>query len=83
MVSTDYFRQGLLSQLDRASTGGRIDVLINAGELCHSLGGYPGSAHGMPSCCDAMQNEIKLGDTLLLERTNGAGMTVRYRLPRV
>jgi hypothetical protein len=34
------------------------------------------------SCCDAMQGEFKLGDTLLLDRTNGAGMTVRYLLPR-
>jgi hypothetical protein len=29
-----------------------------------------------------MQAEIKLGDTLLLDRTAGAGMTVRYLLPR-
>ena len=30
----------------------------------------------------AMQEEFKIGDTLLLDRTNGAGMTVRYLLPR-
>ena len=82
MVSTDHFRQGLLAQMRRASSNGRIDVLINSGELYRSLGGYPGSSHGMPSCCDAMQDEIKPGDVLLLERTNGAGMTVRYLLPR-
>jgi 5-methylcytosine-specific restriction protein A len=82
MVSTDHFRQGLLAQMRRASLNGRIDVLINSGELYRSLGGYPGSSHGMPSCCDAMQDEIKPGDVLLLERTNGAGMTVRYLLPR-
>jgi len=29
-----------------------------------------------------MQEEFKMGDTLLLDRTNGAGMTVRYLLPR-
>ena len=79
MVSTDDFRQELLAQLGRAATGGRIDVLINSGELCHSVtGGGSGSA----SCCDAMQEECKIGDTLLLDRTNGAGMTVRYLLPR-
>ena len=82
MVSTDHFRQGLLAQMHRASHGGLIDVLISSGELYRSLGGYPGSAHGMPLCCDAMQAEMKPGDTLLLERTNGAGMTVRYLLPR-
>jgi hypothetical protein len=37
---------------------------------------------GMPLCCDAMQAEMKSGDILLVERTNGAGMTVRDFLPR-
>jgi hypothetical protein len=83
MVSVDYFRQGLLAQMGRATKGGLIDVLINCGELYRSLGGYPGSTNGMPFCCDAMQDEMKPGDTVLVERTNGAGMTVRYLLPRL
>ncbi|WP_291688177.1 hypothetical protein [Bradyrhizobium sp.] len=82
MVSIDHFRQGLLKQMDRAAQGGRIDVLINSGELYHLLGGYPGSTHGMSSCCDAMQAEMKIGDTIIRDRTSGAGMTVRYLLPR-
>jgi hypothetical protein len=79
MVSTDHFRQELLAQLDRATTQGRIDILINSRELCRSIvrGGS-----GSGSCCDAMQEEFKMGDRLLLDRTNGAGMTVRYLLPR-
>ena len=79
MVSTDHFRQELLAQLGRAATRGRMDILINSEELCRSTtrdGSGPGS------CCDAMQGEFKLGDTLLLDRINGAGMTVRYLLPR-
>jgi hypothetical protein len=51
VVSIDHFRQGLLEQMDRAAYGGRIDVLINSGELYRSLGGYPGSTQGIPSCC--------------------------------
>ena len=82
MVSTDHFRQELRAQMNRAAKGGLIDVLINSGELYRSLGGYPGSMHGMPSCCDAMQAEMKPGDTVLIERANSAGMTVRYLLPR-
>jgi TusA-related sulfurtransferase len=82
MVSIDHFRQELLAQMDRAAKGGLIEVLINSGELYRSLGGYPGSKHGMPFCCDAMQAEMKPGDILLVERTNGSGMTVRYLLPR-
>ncbi len=79
MVSTDHFRQELLAQLGRAATQGRIDILINSGELYRSIakGGFRSG-----SCCDAMQEEFKMGDTLLLDRTNGAGMTVRYLLPR-
>jgi hypothetical protein len=79
MVSTDQFREELLAQLGRAATGGRIDVLINSGELCRAVSH---SGFSSSNCCDAMQEEFKLGDTLLLGRSNGAGMTVRYRLPR-
>jgi hypothetical protein len=82
MVSSDHFRQELLVQLGRGANRGAIDMLINSGELYRSLGGYPGSTHGMPSCCDAMQAEMKPGDILLVERASGAGMTVRYLLPR-
>jgi hypothetical protein len=79
MVSIDHFRQELLVQLRRAATEGRIDILINSGELCRTI---PGSCSWSASCCDAMQEELKLGDTLVLDRTNGPGMTVRYLLPR-
>jgi hypothetical protein len=82
MLSSDHFRQELLAQLGRGANRGAIDMLINSGKLYRSLGGYPGSTHGMPSCCDAMQAEMKPGDILLVERASGAGMTVRYLLPR-
>ena len=79
MVSIDHFRQELLVQLRRAATEGCIDILINSGELCRTV---PGCGTWSASCCDAMQEEFKLGDTLVLDRTNGPGMTVRYLLPR-
>jgi hypothetical protein len=79
MVSTDHFRQELLAQLGRAATNGRIDVLINSAELCRSISN--GSTSSV-ACCEAMQGEFKLGDTVLLDRSHGAGMTVRYLLPR-
>jgi hypothetical protein len=78
MASIDHFRQQLRVQLRHAATEGRIDILINSGELCRSIPGNSWSA----SCCDAMQEELKLGDMLVLDRTNGPGMTVRYLLPR-
>jgi hypothetical protein len=82
VFSQEYFREGLLTQMDRGSRSGFLDVLINAGELHRSLSGSSGTSHGMPSCCDAMEAEMQPGDILLLEPCNGAGMTVRYRLPR-
>ena len=79
MVSVDHFRQELRAQLERAAALGRIDILIISGELCRSVrSGDLGTA----SCCDAMQAEIKPGDIVILERSNGAGMTVLYLLPR-
>jgi hypothetical protein len=79
MVSIDHFRQELLSQIGRASTLGRIDILINSAELCRSI-----SRENLQAAysCDAMQAEMKSGDILIFDRTNGAGMTVRYLLPR-
>jgi hypothetical protein len=80
MVSTDHFRHELLAQLDRAAKQGRIDVLVNSGELCRTISrGGPWSAY----CCDAMQAECRQGDTMILDRTSGAGMTIRYLLPRL
>jgi hypothetical protein len=79
MVSIDHIRQQLLVQLRHAATEGRIEILINSGELCRNV---PGSCSWSASCCDAREEELKSGDTLVLDRTNGAGMTVRYLLPR-
>ena len=83
MVSVDHFRQELRAQMGRAFKSGAATLLINAPDLHQSCGGFPGSAHGMPSCCDAMQDEMKPGDLLLIERSSKAGMTVRYYLPRI
>jgi hypothetical protein len=82
LVSVDHFRHQLLAQMNRAAKAGSIDIVINSGQLYRSLGGYPGSMHGMPACCDAMRSEMKPGDILLVEQASGPGMTVRYRLPR-
>jgi hypothetical protein len=79
MVSVDHFRLELLTQMAEAATNGQLNILINSQELCRSI--RTGSAWSS-SCCDAMEAEMKLGDTLIIERVNGAGMSVRYLLPR-
>ena len=82
MVSADHFAQELRAQMSRAAKHGSIDIVINSRDLYRSVGGYPGSMHGMPACCDAMRSEMKPGDILLVEQASGPGMTVRYLLPR-
>jgi hypothetical protein len=68
MVSADHFPQELRAQMSRAAKHGSIDIVINSGELYRSVGGYPGSMHGMLGCCDAMRSEMKPGDILLSNR---------------
>jgi hypothetical protein len=59
--------------------GRPVNLLINSGELCRSIANGGSTA---ASCFEAMEAEFLPGDKLLLDRTNGAGMTVRYLLPR-
>jgi hypothetical protein len=79
MVSIDHFGQELREQMGRAVMSGAKHVLINSLDLCSSI---PKGGYATESCCDAMQDEMKPGDVLLIERTHSAAMTVRYLLPR-
>jgi hypothetical protein len=82
MISIDHYRQELVAQLGRAAQLGHIDILTNAAELCRSLVRSTQTPQEMGRCCDAMQAEMKPGDSMIVERANGVGMTVRYLLPR-
>ncbi len=66
--------------MGRAFASGEKNVLINSLDLYASIrkGNYAAD-----SCCNAMQDEMKAGDVLLIDRNHSAGMTVRYCLPRV
>ena len=81
MVSADHFAHKLRAQFKKAAARRATSVVVTSGELYQLLGGYPGSTHGMPACCDAMRAEMKPGDILLVE-SNGVGLTVCYQLPR-
>jgi hypothetical protein len=65
--------------MGRASASGAKDVLINSLDLSGSI--LMGNS-ATESCCDAMQDAMKAGDILHIERTHSAGMTVRYLLSR-
>ena len=79
MVSIDHFAHELRTQLKRAAEQGATNILIRTSELCRSVRMGTSS---MDAGCDAMQNEIKPGDVVVLDRNSSAGMTVRYLLPR-
>jgi len=78
LVSVDHFRHELLTQLKSAANQGGTTIVITAGELCKKIRMGNSSTQ---ACCEAMLAEVKPGDDVLVS-TNGAGMTVRYRLPR-
>jgi hypothetical protein len=79
MVSISHFRLELLTQMAEAATMGQLDILINSQDLCRTF--RTGSSWSS-SCCNAMEAEMNVGDTLIVERASPAGMTVRYVLPR-
>jgi hypothetical protein len=81
MVSADHFAHEVRAQFKKAAAQRATSAVIASGELHRLLGGYPGSTHGMPACCEVMRYEMKLGDILLVE-SDGVGMTVCHQLPR-
>ena len=68
----------------RAEKAGERYLHVQAGELHRAVGGYPGSSHRMPTCCDVMRAAMRTGDTTVHEppKGRGAAYTVRYVLPR-
>lgn len=80
VVSADHFRHLLIARLEGAAAQGGTKIVVTSGELCQSV---RFGSHWTDACCEAMQAEIKPGDVVLVEPTRGAGMTVRYQLPRI
>ena len=59
-------------------------VEITSGDVHREVGGYPGSNHRMPVCCEVMYAEMTERDELLSAPPKGKGatLTIRYQLPR-
>lgn len=79
MVSVDHFALELRSQLRTAASQGATSIVIDSSDLCKAI--RAGSAW-MDSCCEAMQHEMKPSDVVIRDKDSGAGMIVRYQLPR-
>ncbi len=84
MATAEILRTELRLQLIRAERRGVPYLDINSGQLHRKVGGYPGKNHNMPSCCNVMYGEQKVGDAVLSSPPKGLGasLTIRYRLPR-
>ena len=78
------FQKELAALFLRTLEEGKSSVTVNSGELHRSLGGYPGTNHRMPVCCDAMYQEMRAGDQILSAppKGKGASLTIQYLLPR-
>jgi hypothetical protein len=80
MVSVDHFRQELRAWMSAAAANGAIDILVNGGELCRAL---RENTTAMDACGKAMKDELRPGDIVIIDAGAGAGLTIRYLLPRV
>ena len=81
-MSSEHFREELLSQMVRAAACGAKHILVNSRELHCSLGDFPGANYHSTACCDVMESEMKAGDVCVVDKSNGYGLTIRYLLPR-
>jgi hypothetical protein len=79
VVSVDHFRHELLTWFRRAADEGATDVVITSRELCAAIRTGNRSSD---ACCEAMEVETKPGDLVVVAKSKGASMTVRYLLPR-
>jgi hypothetical protein len=78
------FRTALSAMLVEAAQSENAYVDVNAGQLHRRVGGYPGTNHRMPVCCDVMRAAMHDGDSIVKEppKGRGASLTVRYAIPR-
>ena len=84
IINKEGFQTALRETLKAAENLGLVAVDANSGNLHRRIGGYPGQDHRMPVCCDAMHDEMKVGDEIVSqpEKGKGASLIIRYQLPR-
>ena len=84
-MTADEFRNELAGLFEAAADAGRGTIVVRAGDLHRSVGGYPGTNHRMPMCCNVMYAEMVEGvDDILSAPPSGQGASVviEYLLPR-
>jgi hypothetical protein len=63
---------------------GNSHVDVRSGDLHRRVGGYPGLANRMPTCCDVMYENKRPLDKILNKppKGKGASLEIKYTLPR-
>ena len=56
--------------------------ILTARELHTFVGGYPGTNHRIPNCCNAMRNLMVNEDEIIGNPNDGANFTIKYKLSR-
>ena len=73
----------LLARLARATRRGANHLSVNAHDLGCCFGDFTVEGYKALECEEAMEEEVRVGDQIILPRSNHAGLTVRYLLPRI
>jgi hypothetical protein len=76
------FEQEMGERMARARRDSKKPLIVNAGELHRSIGGYPGPGNRMPICCRVMRKYMSAGDRIVAAppRGDGASLTICYEL---
>jgi hypothetical protein len=85
MPTAEDFKREIHRTMLEAQNAGKELVLINAGELHRRVGGYPGTNHRMPNCCQVMRAQMLDSADFVLDAPPsglGATLTIAYRVPR-
>jgi hypothetical protein len=83
-VTAEEFRSALRKIFGEAEGENKDVIVVRAGDLHKTVGGYPGRTHRMPVCCSAMRSVMDSGDRIVQQppQGNGANLYIEYRLPR-
>lgn len=81
MPSMEEFRSTIQEIFEIAEKVKLSGIILKSGNLHRLVGGYPGSNHRMPMCCNAMRQMMKPDDEILYEPPSGRGasLEILYR----
>ncbi|MFA7098268.1 MAG: HNH endonuclease [Gammaproteobacteria bacterium] len=70
------FKELILSKIKNMNSE-YVDLV--SGDIHREVGGYPGSNHRMPSCCNAIRDIMYNDDEVLYSPKKGNGATLKIR----